>query len=94
MSDMGSNMFIMKFQSLSDLMKVKKGCPWMFDGNLVMLKDFDGFTSIKEMKFDKELFWVQIYNLSFGSMKKLVGEKGGSDLGSLPMVDVDENGIG
>lgn len=45
-SVVGANMFVIEFQSLNALLKVKRGCLWMFDRNLVILKDFDRYTPI------------------------------------------------
>lgn len=61
---------------------------------MVILKDFDGYNLVHEMLFDKESSWVRLHNLPLGGMNQSVGEKVGSDLGSLEMVDVDTNGIG
>lgn len=44
-SDVGANMFVIEFQSMHDLLKVKQ-----------VLKDFDGYTHIQEMLFDKKSF--------------------------------------
>lgn len=89
-SDVGANKFIMEFQLVADLLKIKRGCPWMFDRHLVILQDFDGYISIKDMQFDKEYFWVQFHDLPLGGMNKLVGERLGSAIGSFPVVDVDQ----
>jgi hypothetical protein len=39
--------------------RVMEGRPWLFDGNLVSLAEFDGITPPSKMNFDKESFWMR-----------------------------------
>jgi hypothetical protein len=41
---LGENLFLMDFECEWDKAHVMEGQPWLFDGNLVSLADFDGFT--------------------------------------------------
>lgn len=45
-SDVGKNLFVLEFQFKQDLLRVRRGCPWMIDRHLFVLKDFDGYTPI------------------------------------------------
>jgi hypothetical protein len=53
----GENMFIAEFELEWDKMRIMEGRPWLFDGNLVSLKDFDGLTPLADMNFDQASFF-------------------------------------
>lgn len=74
---------------MADLLKIKRGYAWMFDRYIVILHDFDGYISIKDMQFDEEYLWVQFHDLPLSGMNKLVEKRLGFAIGSLPLVDVD-----
>jgi hypothetical protein len=40
----GANLFLMEFEHSSDRLRVMEGCPWLFEGNLFYVEDFDGLT--------------------------------------------------
>lgn len=92
-SDVGANAYVLEFQSVKNLQKIKRGYPWMFDRQLIILQKFNGSVPIQEMHFKNEWFWVQLYNLPTGGMNKLVREKLGCAIG-IPLVDVNEYDIG
>lgn len=56
-------MFLIDFEYTWNKARVMEGRPWTFDGNLVYLVEFDGFTPPSQLEFDKAAFWVRMYNL-------------------------------
>jgi hypothetical protein len=50
-----------------------RGRPWLFDGNLVAIAEFDGFTPPSQMDFEKVVFWVRMYNLPLVCMGSAIG---------------------
>jgi hypothetical protein len=71
-----------------------EGRPWLFDGNLVSLAEFDGITPPSKMNFDKESFWMRRYNLPLACMSKEVGHKIGSSVGEVEEIDMLEDEAG
>ncbi|XP_042988622.1 uncharacterized protein LOC122316137 [Carya illinoinensis] len=90
----GTNLFLIEFQNASDMAKVKQGRPWMFDRNLICLEDYNGLVTPEEMGFDKEPIWIQLHNISLGSMTKKVGKNIGELVGEVLEIVVDEEGVG
>jgi hypothetical protein len=90
----GENLFITKFESEWDKSRIMEGRPWLFDGNLVSLKEFDGLTPPTKMCFDRASFWVRMYNLPLACMGKSSGHKIGSLVRVVEEVDVLEEEAG
>jgi hypothetical protein len=61
---------------------------------LVSLADFDGLTPPKELKFERESFWIRMYNLPLACMGKTTGEKIRASVGVVEEVDVWEEAAG
>ncbi|XP_041025460.1 uncharacterized protein LOC121265854 [Juglans microcarpa x Juglans regia] len=89
-----TNRLLIEFQLLSDKKKVLHGRPWSFDRYLVCLKDFDGELSPNEVQFSSEPFWVQVHNLPFVGMTKILGEMIGAIIGKVHTMEVDAQGCG
>lgn len=53
---LGTNLFLIDFENGWDKDRIMEGCPWMFDGHLVSLADFDGLTPVSEIDFEKAAF--------------------------------------
>ncbi|KAF5477665.1 hypothetical protein F2P56_004284, partial [Juglans regia] len=93
-SEVGTNKYLIEFQSKKDLDRVINGRPWSFDRWLLCIQPFNGSMSINEVSFSKEEFWIQAYNLPFDYMNQEVGIQIGNSLGRFIKVHVDERGIG
>jgi hypothetical protein len=91
---LGENIFLVEFDNEWDKTKVMEGRPWLFDGNLVSLNDFDGLTPPNQMNFDKASFWVRMYNLPLACMGRDIGVKIGSSVGVVKEVDLVDDDIG
>jgi hypothetical protein len=47
---------IIEFEYVWDKFRVMEGRPWLFDGNLFSLLEFDGFTPPSQFDFEKAAF--------------------------------------
>lgn len=87
---LGENLFLMEFENDRDKTKVSEGKPWIFDGNLVVITDFDGFTPPSQMEFEKAAFWVRMYNLPLACMGQTIGHQIGSTVGVVEEVEAKD----
>lgn len=81
------------FANKSDRDKVLDGDPWLFENSLLVLKLFDGRTKSHLLDFDREDFWIQMFNLPLGGMNRRMGEKIGNSIGRVVEVDVNESKV-
>jgi hypothetical protein len=49
---LGENLFLLEFENEWDKSRVLEGRPWIFEGNLFSVKDFDGLPSPTEIEFE------------------------------------------
>jgi hypothetical protein len=61
--------------------------PWIFEGQLFVVKELDGFTLASKMKFDTVALWIRMYDLSMVCMEREMGFKLGSTVGKGEKVD-------
>jgi hypothetical protein len=90
----GDNLFIAEFTEEGHKIRIMEGNPWIFDGSLISLADFDELTLPAAMTFDHVSFWVRMYNLPLACMGKEVGRKIGAFIGVVEDVDVQDNELG
>jgi hypothetical protein len=91
---LGDNLFLVEFADESDKISVLEGRPWVFEGNLFAVEDYDGLTTPSDFQFDKAAFWVRMSNLPLACMNLTVGHQIGSSMGHVEEVDVDDGGMG
>ena len=53
---LGGNLFLIEFAEAKDKSRVLDSRPWVFEGSLFLVEDFDGRTSPSEFTFDRESF--------------------------------------
>ncbi|KAF5475234.1 hypothetical protein F2P56_007064 [Juglans regia] len=87
--EVGRNKFLVEFKRRTDKTRVLNGRPWSFDKSLVCIEDCEGAKSIKKLHFRHEPFWIQCQDIPFAGMSASMGEKLGSSLGKVLMVDSD-----
>jgi len=87
----GGNMFVADFELAEDKGRVLEGRPWLVDGSLVSLLEFDGLTPPIKMCFDKSPLWIRMYHLPLACMDKRFGLKIGASVGEVMELDVDDN---
>jgi hypothetical protein len=91
---LGDNLFLIEFEYEEDKSRVLKGRPWVCDGNLFSVEDFDGLTPPTEIPFDHAAFWVRMTSLPLACMGPEVGTQIGSSVGTVEEVETDEEGGG
>lgn len=65
---MGNHCVLFAFKEETNIEKILAGEPWSFDKNLVALKGVLRPALVKGLVFDNVRFWVQVHDLSLGSM--------------------------
>jgi len=81
-------LFVVEFDKVNNKLRILEICPWIFDGFLIILANFDGFMPPLEMVFKYASFWVQMYDLPLVCMGKNVGYKIGASVGEVEDVDI------
>ncbi|XP_042944639.1 uncharacterized protein LOC122278524 [Carya illinoinensis] len=92
--EVSTNLFVIVFECQEDARRVLKGKPWLFSSYVLVLKVFDGFTHLKQMKVDTEDFWIQLVNLPFVCMNREVGKQIGESIGVVKEIDEWRDGSG
>ena len=92
-SELEEDLFLVEFGDEKDKKKVLDMCPWSYEKQLVLIQDFEGELTLKEIELKWAPFWVQIYNLPLKSRTKEMGWTIGSSLGSVLDVVVLESGV-
>uniref|UniRef100_A0A7N2MKJ4 DUF4283 domain-containing protein n=1 Tax=Quercus lobata TaxID=97700 RepID=A0A7N2MKJ4_QUELO len=62
-NELEEDLFLVEFGDERDKKKVLDMCPWSYEKQLVLLQDFEGELTPKEMELKWSPFWVQIFNL-------------------------------
>ena len=53
-------MFLIRFESMHDKMRVLDGTPWSIHKRLIVIKEWEQNKSTKEINFSTENVWVQV----------------------------------
>ena len=83
----------MEFENGKDKKRVIEMCPWSYEKQLVLIQDFKGELTPKEIDIRWAPFWIQIYNLPLKCRTKETKWAIGSSLGLVMDVDVPESGV-
>ena len=92
-SDLGENKVMFLFQTKDNMDRVLFLCLWCFDKYLLILHKLERGEVVKNIKFDKSLFWVQIHGLPTICQTKTVGLSIEATLGGVERVDANEKGF-
>ncbi|XP_050241424.1 uncharacterized protein At4g02000-like [Quercus robur] len=92
-SELEEDLYLVEFGDEKDKRKVLDMCPWSYEKQLVLIQEFDGKLTPKEIEVKWAPFWVQIYNLPLNSRTRETGWAIGSCLGAVIDVDVSESGV-
>jgi len=92
-SELEADLFLVEFGDGKDKKKILDMCPWSFEKQLVLLQEFKGELTPKEIEIKWAPFWVQIFNLPLKSRTKETRWEIGSTLGTVMEVDVPESGV-
>ena len=92
-SELEEELFLVEFGDKKDKKKVLDMCPQSYEKQQVLIQDFEGELTLKEIELKWVPFLVQIYNLPLKSRTKEMGWTIGSSLGSVLDVVVSESGV-
>nr|POF10194.1 uncharacterized protein CFP56_14134 [Quercus suber] len=92
-SELEAELFLVEFGDVKDKKKVLEMSPWSFEKQLVIIQEFEGELTPKEMDLKWSPFWIQIFNLPLMSRTKETGWAIGSSLGEVMEVDVPDSGV-
>ena len=92
-SEIEEELFLVEFGDENDKKKVLDMCPWSYEKQVILIQEYIGELTPKEIEVKWAPFWVQIYNLPLNSRTKETGWAIGSCLGSVLDVDVTETGV-
>ena len=92
-SEVEEDLFLVEFSDGKDKKKVLDMCPWNFEKQLVLIQEFDGELTPKDIEIKWAPFWIQIFNLPLKCMTKEIGRTIGSKLGEVMEVDVSDSGV-
>lgn len=77
------NLFLLEFENEWDKLRVLERRPWIFEGNLFSVEDFNGLSSPTEIEFEQAMFWVRMFNLPLAYMGKEVRFQIGATMGQV-----------
>jgi hypothetical protein len=90
---LGDNLFVMDFEYAWEKARVLEGRPWVFDGTLFAVENFDDTIPPTRMEFDKAAFWVRMFNLPLACMGRDFGIQLGGTVGEVEEVDTNDEGV-
>jgi hypothetical protein len=77
----GENLFLIEFEHDWEKDRVLEWRPWVFDGNLFSVANFDGVMQPASYDFEKVALWIQMLNLPLACMNSEIGTMIGSSIG-------------
>ena len=86
--EVDEDLFLEEFGDGKDKKKVLDMCPWSYEKQLVLLQEFDGKLTPKEIEIRWAPFWIQIFNLLLNCGMKEIGRAIGAKLGEVMEIDV------
>ena len=92
-NNLGENKVMFLFQTTEDMERVLLLSPWSFDKYLLILRKLVHGEAVKDIKFNKSPFWIQIHGLPTMCQTKEVGESISATLGEVEKVDVNRKGF-
>ena len=92
-SELEEDLFLVEFGDEREKRRVLDMSPWSYEKQLVLLQEFEGELTPKEIEMRWSPFWVQIYNLPLKCRTKETAWAIGSKLGSVMEVDVSDSGV-
>jgi hypothetical protein len=92
--ELHDNIWLIEFSTEADKRRVQEGCPWLFDRNVLILKEVEESVPPAQMDFSKSPFWIQVHEIPLICMNKEVGHKIGETIRRVEEMDVTGEGIG
>jgi hypothetical protein len=78
---LGENLFLVEFVNVCDKVRVLEGRPWVFEGSLFSVQNFNGSLAPTKMDFDMVSFRVGMFHLPLACMTETMGLQLGSPMG-------------
>ncbi|KAL0014215.1 hypothetical protein SO802_001284 [Lithocarpus litseifolius] len=69
------NRVLFVFDNVGEVDRILKNQPWSFDKHLVMLQRYNSDIPVRDLVFQKTLFWVQVHDIPMRFMKRKVAEE-------------------
>ena len=91
---LGENLFLAEFTNPKDKERVLGRRPWVFEGSLFLVEDFDGSMAPSQFTLERAAFWVHMIDLPLTCMGRDIGSKIGASMGVVEAVDTDARGMG
>ena len=79
--------------SQGDFEFVKRGGPWIFNQNALLVKAIENKTKLSETILDAVPVWVRIYDVPWGKQNEATGLRWGNQLGNALEVDVPDDEV-
>jgi hypothetical protein len=73
---------------------VKEGQPWVFEGNLISIADYNGRIPPAQRDFEKVSFWTRMFDLPLSCMSAAMGHQIGKSVGIVEDVETEDDGVG
>lgn len=64
---------LVDFEHVWDKSRVQEGRPWVFEGSLFSVEEFDSLTNPSKIAFKKASFWVHMLSLPLACIGHEVG---------------------
>ncbi|KAK8584149.1 hypothetical protein V6N13_109540 [Hibiscus sabdariffa] len=87
---LNKNFFLTKFYKQEGNKNILNKCPWIFDGDLLAVREYKPEFSIDEYNFDKFQIWVIVFGIPLGMMSKQLGGSTRSMMGAFVAIDMRE----
>uniref|UniRef100_A0A803KRS5 DUF4283 domain-containing protein n=1 Tax=Chenopodium quinoa TaxID=63459 RepID=A0A803KRS5_CHEQI len=84
------NLFVFQFFREKDKEKVLDGCPWFFDGKLLVLKEVNGEEQPSEVTFNHTPLWIRLLDVPFSKRNRKTLTEIGDFLGTFLETDDTE----
>ncbi|GMI99100.1 hypothetical protein like AT3G31430 [Hibiscus trionum] len=80
-TDIGEKRICFRFYTEIDMNRVLEGCPWFFNGHLLVLRRLDKGDDPLQVPIEFASFWVQVHNLPPGLMSEGMAKQFGKFIG-------------
>lgn len=90
--ELGDNLFLFTFLQAGGKRRAITEGPWEFNGDLLIVVDFDETKRLKDLEFTHIPVWVRVFNLPLGLMNDKTGRLIGDEVGRALEVDTEEDG--
>ena len=92
-SEIEEELYLVDFGEGRDKKKILEMCPWSYEKQLILLKEFEGELVPKDISIWQSPFWIQIFNLPLISRTSETGWAIGSKPGEVLAVNGSESGV-